>query len=114
MAVYGYGEKANQLAYVPFHRASLGLGFSYQKWQVLYNQNFTDHYFTTGSNNVYMPAYSVSQLSLRCANLLKSKQHRLEASFSIFNLFDYPYQVLPYRPEPGLNFNLQITYAFAR
>lgn len=113
-AVYGVGEKAQQLSYVPFQRASLGLGLSYKKWQVLYNQNFTDYYFTTATNDVYMPAYSVSQLSLRCANLLKNTKHQVEGTFSLFNLFNKPYQVLPYRPEPGLNFNLQITYTFAR
>jgi iron complex outermembrane receptor protein len=113
LEVYGLGQKAQQLAYVPFQRGNAALGLTFKGWQVLYNQSFTDRYFTTASNNVYMPAYTVAQISLRKKNILPLKKQALSACLSIFNLGNYPYQILPYRPEPGIHFNLQINYSFA-
>jgi len=110
LATYGSGEKAQQLAYVPFQRANLGLGAALKQWQLLYHHSFTDRYFTTASNNVYMPAFHWAQISLQKKDLLNSGKHKLQATLTIMNLYDYDYQVLPYRPEPGLHYNLLISY----
>lgn len=104
----------NQLPYVPLHSLSGGLSAGYEKWEVRYQQNFSGRYFTSADNQTYMPAYTVSQLSFLNKNLLKHKQHGLSLAFNINNLCDMPYQILPYRPEPGINYSVQLTYSWEK
>lgn len=110
VAVYGSDDASGQLPYVPFHKLSGGLSLQLKKWELRYSQNYTSRYYTTAGNDVYMPSYTVANLSLLHKNLLKSKKQKLNGAFTIFNLFNYPYQVLPYRPEPGINFSVQLNY----
>ncbi len=108
--VYSNDDANGQLPYVPFHKVSGGLSLQLKKWELRYSQNYTSRYYTTAGNDIYMPSYTVANLSLLHKNLLKSKKHQLSGAFTVFNLFNYPYQVLPYRPEPGINFSVQLNY----
>ena len=108
--VYGDENANGQLPYVPYHKVSGGLSLQLKKWELRYSQNYTSRYYTTAGNDVYMPSYTVANVSLLHKNLLKSDKHKLSAAFTVFNLFNYPYQILPYRPEPGINFSVQLNY----
>lgn len=108
--VYGDENGNGQLPYVPYHKVSGGLSLQLKKWELRYSQNYTSRYYTTAGNDVYMPSYTVANVSLLHKNLLKSDKHKLSAAFTVFNIFNYPYQVLPYRPEPGINFSVQLNY----
>ena len=108
--VYGEGEPSEQLPYVPYHKVAGGLSLQFKKWELRYSQNYTSRYYTTAGNDIYMPSYTVANISLLHKNLLKSKKHVLSAAFTVSNLFNYPYQILPYRPEPGINFSVQLNY----
>lgn len=111
--IYSDGKSStinNQLPYVPFHKGGISIGLYKNNWGISYTQNYTGQYFTGSGNEVYMPAFSLTNLSLTADDLLKSKAHLLNAAFNVNNLFDVAYQVLPYRPEPGINFSIQLTY----
>lgn len=108
--VYGDENANGQLPYVPCHKVSGGLSLQLKKWELRYSQNYTGRYYTTAGNDVYMPSYTVANVSLLHKNLLKIDKHKLSAAFTVFNIFNYPYQVLPYRPEPGINFSVQLNY----
>lgn len=108
--VYGDENANGQLPYVPYHKVSGGLSLQLKKWELRYSQNYTSRYYTTAGNDVYMPSYTVANVSLLHKNLLKSDKHKLSAAFTVFNIFNYPYQVLPNRPEPGINFSVQLNY----
>lgn len=108
--VYGDENGNGQLPYVPYHKVSGGLSLQLKKWELRYSQNYTSCYYTTAGNDVYMPSYTVANVSLLHKNLLKSDKNKLSAAFTVFNIFNYPYQVLPYRPEPGINISVQLNY----
>lgn len=98
-----------QLIYVPFHKVNGSLGVTYQKLSVIYSQQYTSKYFISTDNLWYMPAYSVADVTVNYKLDLK-KSSALTIGFSARNIFDCDYQILPYRPEPGRNFSLRISY----
>lgn len=117
-AVEDYGFRNiglnKQLPYVPRHSLTGGMSAAYQKWELRYQQNFNGRYYTSAGNETYMPAYTVSQISLVNNDLLSNMQHDLSVAFTINNLLNMPYQILPYRPEPGINYSVQLTYRWGK
>lgn len=99
-----------QLIYVPYHKVVLGLGMRYNNWEIRYGQQITGKYFISADNETFMPAYTIAQFSVIQNNILKNKKHLLQLALRINNIYDMPYQVMPYRPEPGIHYTLQLTY----
>lgn len=107
----GIGASLNkQLPYVPFHKVAWAISVSRKKWEVRYSQNYTSQYYIDAENQTFMPQFTVAYLSLSRRDLLDNAKHQLSATFSVNNLLDMPYQILPYRPEAGVHFNLRLTY----
>lgn len=70
-ATYGYTVSENkttgkQLIYVPFHKATLGLGYGFMRWELSYNFLYNGEVFTrTDNDSSYnLPAYQVSNLNV--------------------------------------------------
>lgn len=96
--------EGKSLPYVPEHSLSTGLALRRGAWQLRYSQNAYGAYFISSEARSYLPPYSVAQLTLA---------YQVESwglSLNLRNLYDYPYQVIAYRPEPGFNGLLQIQY----
>jgi len=108
--VYAGGIKAGQLSYVPFHKFNIGVAAERGLWHFRYQQNFSSRYFTTASNDVYMPAFQLASASVAYQDLLPAEKHQLSIGLTIQNLYDLPYQLLPYRPEPGFQFSIKLSY----
>lgn len=115
-AVYELGENLlyKQLRLVPFHQASAGASLQYKAWVLRYTQNWTGLFYADAINQTYMPAFTTAQVALEWREVLNANGHRLKAALIVENIFDYDYQMIPYRPQPGRWFNFQLTYQWAR
>lgn len=93
-----------QLIYVPFHKANSILNYRFNKWNFVYNLQYTGKVYTTTSNTQSLDAYLLSNIDIQ-RNFLKNK---MRVAFKINNLFDKNYQSVAYRPMPNRNYALQI------
>ena len=113
-----YGTNAentyNQLPYVPFHVFNAGVELHYQKYWIRYQQNVNGSYFTNSDNSIYMPAYYLGNISLGWNNLIDSKKHRMDVCLELNNIWNYEYQLLPFRPQPGRNFGIRLNYLLSK
>ncbi len=103
-----------QLPYVPFHMLAAGLELNYHQYFMRYQHNFNGLYYTNTDNSIYMPAFSLAYLSFGVRNIAKNDKHLVGINLMLNNLFDYDYQLLPYRPEQGFNLGVRVTYGIAR
>lgn len=101
-----------ELIYVPGHKFSGNLKLDYRSFSLAYLQQYTGRYFVSTDNQVYMPAYSVADLSAAYTREIGKQGHALQLSVAVRNLYDWPYQVMAYRPEPGRNYRISLTYTF--
>ncbi len=93
-----------QLIYVPFHKANSILNYRFNKWNFVYNLQYTGKVYTTTSNTQSIDAYLLSNIDIG-RSFLKNK---MQVAFKINNLFDESYQSVAYRPMPNRNYTLQI------
>lgn len=98
-----------QLSYVPRHKINGGVELGWKRWRLAYLHQHTDRYFTTAAGNTYMPAYGIGTASLGWSGPEK-KWGTLDLFFKVQNLADWPYQILPFRPEAGRGWYLQLSY----
>lgn len=92
-----------QLIYVPEHRASASVAYSWRGWQVDWRWQALGKVYTTTSNSQSLDPYQLSDLSLA------KSLGRTGLSFTagVRNLFDQAYQVVAFRPMPGRNYFIQ-------
>ena len=103
-----------QLPYVPSHRMTAGIEIKRDRYWLRYDQQLNGKYYTNRDHSVYMPFYAIGNFALGVERLLPGRRHQLSASLLINNIFDYPYQILPYRPEPGINWAFRVRYCLAK
>lgn len=99
-----------QLIYVPVHNASGSLIFSYKKWMIGSNTNFTSDRFINSDNTTYLPYYHL--VNGFVVKDFDFKKHSLTAKFQINNITNVEYYVIAYRPMPPINFMITIRYSF--
>ena len=105
----GAGKAGRDLPYVPRHKMTAGAGLQFKAWELRYQQQITDRYFTNSGNSTYMPAYHLAQASLRHRDVLPEQKAELQVAFTVHNMYNRPYQIMPFRPEPGIHYSLQLT-----
>ena len=98
-------ETGEQLIYVPFHKLTGSLAYSYKKatifTQFLYNGKvFTssDNFYKLKENKVINAGFDYNF----------GKQNVYEIGFQIQNILDEKYQNVSMRPMPGRNFNINL------
>ncbi len=103
----------NYLTYVPKHLANGSLGYSYKRFSAFYQHLFTGKIYTTTDNldNYTVPYYNVGNVGVNY-NILKTNNNQLGIGIKVNNVFNKEYQVLPGRPMPNRNFNININYKF--
>ncbi len=100
---------SNQLIYVPFHKATAGLAYSYKKLSVYYNHLFNGKVFYTSDNQSEIDPYNVSNLGAEYAfHFIKG----LTLGAQVRNLFNEEYQNVSMRPLPGRNYNMYLNFKF--
>ncbi|WP_366183650.1 TonB-dependent receptor [Flavobacterium ovatum] len=102
-------KKEKQLIYVPYHKLTSSLDYSFENWSVNYQFLFNGAVFTTADNLYRLKEYQVSNLSAFCE--IDKKQH-YKIGFQVMNLFNKSYQTVEIRPMPGINYNLSLTIKY--
>jgi len=105
------GETKKQLIYVPYHKATSSLAYSYKKFSVDYQFLYNGEVFTRSDNNskYNLDAYFVSNASI-AYDFGKTNSYQL--GFQVLNLFNENYASVESRFLPGRNFNMYLTLKF--
>ncbi|MBA9075196.1 iron complex outermembrane receptor protein [Flavobacterium gossypii] len=113
---YGYTvsedmEKKKQLIYVPYHKATSSLSYSWKKLSADYQLLYNGEVFTRSDNNsrYNIDAYLVSNASLHYDF---GKKNSCILGFQVLNLLDKKYASVESRYLPGRNFNMYLTLNF--
>lgn len=113
---YGYTvsedmEKKKQLIYVPYHKATSSLSYSWKKLSADYQLLYNGEVFTRSDNNsrYNIDAYLVSNASLHYDF---GKKNSCILGFQVLNLLDEKYASVESRYLPGRNFNMYLTLNF--
>lgn len=99
-------QTGKQLIYVPFHKISASLAYSYKNWSVFYQYLFNGEVFTSSDNAYTLKEFSVSNLGINY-NFHKIFPARL--GFHIQNLTNNYYENVAARPMPGINYMINLT-----
>lgn len=113
---YGYTvsedmEKKKQLIYVPYHKATSSLSYSWKKLSADYQLLYNGEVFTRSDNNsrYNIDAYLVSNAYLHYDF---GKKNSCILGFQVLNLLDEKYASVESRYLPGRNFNMYLTLNF--
>ena len=103
-------EKENfQLIYVPFHKTTFSLAYSYKKIGLFYQFLYNGKVFTSSDNENSLKSHKVSNAGI---NYEIGTKKSIKISFQINNLLNLNYQNIAVRPMPGRNFNLNFNLKF--
>lgn len=104
-------EKKKQLIYVPYHKATSSLSYSWKKLAVDYQCLYNGEVFTRSDNNsrYNIDAYFVSNASVSYD--FGNKNSRI-VGFQVLNLLNENYASVESRFLPGRNFNMYLTLNF--
>lgn len=113
---YGYTvsedmQKKKQLIYVPYHKATSSVSYSWKKLAVDYQFLYNGEVFTRSDNNsrYNIDAYMVSNASV---GYDFGKKDSYVLGFQVLNLFNEKYASVESRFLPGRNFNMYLTLNF--
>lgn len=98
-----------QLMYVPQHKGTASLGYSFKGISLFYRQLFTGKVYTTTDHSSEVDAYNVADAGTQYSFSLFGK---LDVGILVLNLYDKAYQNVTLRPLPGRNYNVYINLNF--
>jgi len=99
-----------QLIYVPFHKVFFNMSFNYRNIDLHFNHVFTGKRYTMSDNSKFLPYYNLSMLSVSYS--FKIKKFNIASFFKVDNLWDETYQIIQWRPMPGRNYRISLTFKF--
>ncbi|RLD86494.1 MAG: hypothetical protein DRJ02_08520 [Bacteroidetes bacterium] len=106
------GYAGRQLIYVPLHSGNIFAFLSYRKFEFTWNTQLTGKRNTSLNDaSLYsnvLPAFSLSSISV--GKSFDIHKISLEAKFRVNNLFNVSYQAMLWRPMPGRNYELFISF----
>jgi len=111
---YTVSENMNtgyQLIYVPFHKATGSLTYTFKNFSIDYQLLYNGEVFTRSDNNFQynMDAYTVSNLGL---SYDFGKKNTYKIGARVLNIFEEEYQSVENRWMPGRNFNIYLNLNF--
>lgn len=98
-------ETDKQLMYVPFHKATASLGYSWKKFSLYYQFLYNGKVFIDPENKKELAAYELSNMGIEWS---LGKKNSYKIGFQIFNILNENYQSVLNRYMPGRNFNLYV------
>lgn len=109
---YGYTVSEDeatgyQLIYVPYHKATAGVSYSYKGFSAYAQGMYTGETFTRSDNNsrYNMDAFMTANVG---AEYTLNKYGQYTLGFRVLNALDRDYQVVDGRQMPGINYNMYI------
>jgi iron complex outermembrane receptor protein len=115
-ANYAYTKSENeqtnkQLTFVPFHKTTASVAYSYGRLTAFYQYLFNGEVFTQTDNNPkrIIQNYTVSNtgFSVDCG-----AEKRYALGFRVLNLWNEDYESVENRPLPGRNYTINLTLNF--
>ena len=98
-----------QLMYVPKHKATAAVAYSYKRFSAYYRHLFTGRVFFTTDNQSEIDPYNVSGIGAEYNfNVLKG----LSLGAQVNNLYNQEYMAVASRPMPGRNYNVYLNFKF--
>ena len=96
-----------QLFYVPYHKLTSSISYSYKKFGSYVQLLYTGEVFTTSDNNpkYILDDYAISNLGV---DYNFSKKNVFKIGFKVANLWNENYETLPNRFMPGRNLTLYL------
>ncbi|MFK5972352.1 MAG: TonB-dependent receptor [Flavobacteriaceae bacterium] len=113
---YGYTKAMNTetdklLMYVPKHKITSNLAYTYKQWQLFYQVFYNGSVFITSDNSEALPSYAVSNIGAS-RNFKTKGTLNIDAAVQLNNLFNENYQNVAYRPMPNRNIQVKLTVKF--
>jgi iron complex outermembrane receptor protein len=99
------------LIYQPHLKWTINQSFTGKNFRLYYKIRGVSSQFISTDNLTYMPGYIIHNAMVE-TNLFSFKKQKIKAYFEIDNLTNVKYQVMPYRPMPGINFKGGVYYSF--
>lgn len=94
-----------QLMYVPGHKVTAGLGYSWKKLTYSYQFLYTDEVFTSSDNAYKLEGYEISNTGLYYSF---EKPLKMRGGVEVRNLWNTYYESLPSRPMPGRSYHISL------
>jgi vitamin B12 transporter len=102
-------ELGKELIYVPAHKATAALGYSYKGLSLVYQFLYTGSIYTSSDNSYELDGYELSQVGV---GYRPARFKFLKAGLEVRNFFNKEYQSLPSRPMPGRSIMSSLTVNF--
>jgi len=113
---YGYTTSENettgkQLIYVPHHKSTASLSYSYSKFSAYYQFLYNGEVYTRSDNNARynLESYTTSNLG---AEYIFGNKNTYKLGAQMLNVWNADYVSVSSRPMPGRNFNIYLTLNF--
>lgn len=111
-AIWGDNSYGKQLVYIPLHSGNLMMQLHWGNLFLSYQFNAYSERFTTSSNEVsrrdWLYPYFMNDIS--AGGSIRIKQVNLSVELKVYNLFNEAYHSILYRPMPGRNFQVVISF----
>jgi vitamin B12 transporter len=101
--------KKKQLIYVPYHKFTAALAYSYADISMYYQYLYTGEVFTSSDNYYSLDDYWVSNVGV---NYRLGKKNKLQLGINVLNVFEEKYQSVSMRPMPGRNYTINLIFNF--
>lgn len=107
------GDQAigNQLLYVPEHSVNMNLQVHWKYLSFIYGQTLISERPTTAENDRTLPTYTLGWISATAK--LPIKKHGIHLGIRLDNIWNTQYQLIAWRPMPGINYQLTLKYQFS-
>ena len=102
--IYNDGSVGKQIPYTPRYNGQMNIGFGFGRFYVNYNHTYTGYRFTTTDESSYLTPYATGNLQMMYSAHMLHRSCLFSAQCN--NIWDQQYQVVAYRPMPGINWLL--------
>lgn len=102
-------ERQKQLMYVPFHKFTASLAYTYEKFTAHYQYLYNGKVFTSTDNFYSIDDYLVSNVGV---DYTCGKKKFLQLGLDAFNIFNENYQSVTPRPMPGRNYSINLIFNY--
>lgn len=102
------GSVGKQIPYTPRYNGQANIGFTYKRLYFNYNHTYTGYRFITTDESEYTLPYQTGNVSALYNCTLSG--HLLQLSAQVNNIWNEHYQVVAFRPMPGINWLVGIKY----
>lgn len=101
--------KKKQLIYVPYHKFTASLAYSFENFTAHCQYLYNGEVFTSSDNFYSLDDYLVSNVGV---DYQFGKKKFLQLGLDVLNVFNESYQNVSMRPMPGRNYTINLTFNF--